>query len=499
MTRAVKTIMQIMETCLVTLTKRCAGVVIDITGVFFRKLCVFNTIYKYLRQSTNMTYRMGRMKGMDISALLFIVSLTFLKGVESYVRSAHEGRFPYVWDTISQKHVSWMRGSLLQHLLGSAGMRMTDNRMRFIPAGWTVISVGGVDGGYSACLPHAHALCKVVGSELLPEMGVGVGSLIFPIANIPVHVHGNTSHVCKNGMGRISAASDIEGDRYDISVCDVVDGPIDVMFTHDKVYLTRVNVDSSLYVVTGLFVVVIIVLITQNLAVDILMTEGVGDDAIPTGICVFLAFALTVCSCILPGVLNGVGPGFFVPISTLLDWYFLYMIIFYMSVHLFLWLLSVLSTWCIPFLKRILLKGNPVIVVLSGASVVSGNAMRVGQLHSVNLMICSLMLAVFSTHGTVETVLTSPLLFVFMFRTIFKSYAVENSFVNHGVSDSYTQVVFEPLLVALDIVVIGVVHVVGMMALAETTLHAHTGLVMMFFIAHTLAFESNRSRRRTVV
>lgn len=250
--------------------------------------------------------------------------------------------------------------------------------------------------------------------------------------------------------------------------------------------------------VTGLFVVVIIVLVTQNLAVDILTSSGTDEEAIPTGVCVFLAIALTFSGCVLPGLLKGVGPGFFVPISTLLDWYFLYTIVFYMLVHFCLWMAIVIWTQWIPFIQRVVYREKPPVVVAvpSGTALVCDKGMRVGQLHSVNLMVCSLLLAIFSSHGTVETVLTSPLLFVFMFRTIFKSYAVENTFTHRGMSESYTQVVFEPLLIALDIVVVGTIHVVGMMALAETALHAHTGFAIMFFIAHTLAFESNRSRRK---
>jgi hypothetical protein len=262
------------------------------------------------------------------------------------------------------------------------------------------------------------------------------------------------------------------------------------------VYLTYVNVNTSLYVITGLIVVVIIVLVTQNLAVDILTHHGTKESAISTSVCVFLSLSLTLCACILPGVVNGVGPGFFVPISTLLDWYFFYVIVFYMSVHCFLWVLGVMWTHCIPWLKRLTFEETPAVLVPPKEDNAVETEMRVGQLHSVNLMVCSLLLSIFSTHGTAETVLTSPLLFVFMFRTIFKSYAVENTFTERGVSESYTQVVFEPLLISLDIAVVGVIHVVGMMALAETTLHAHTGFVMMFFIAHTLAYESNRTRRK---
>jgi hypothetical protein len=126
------------------------------------------------------------------------------------------------------------------------------------------------------------------------------------------------------------------------------------------------------------------------------------------------------------------------------------------------------------------------------------NGFRVGHLHSVNFMVSALFLAIFSTHGTIETVLTSPLLFVFMFRTIFKSYAVENSSSKPGSLDTYVQVVFEPLLITFDIVVVGTTHIAGTQALAETSMHANSSFLILFFIAHTLAYEGNRTRKRRV-
>jgi hypothetical protein len=294
------------------------------------------------------------------------------------------------------------------------------------------------------------------------------------------------------------------------------------------VYVTRVNVDTSLYVVTGILVVVIIVLITQNLAVDIVRENSPTEPAISTGVCMFLSLVLMICSCVLPGILNGVGPGLFVPISTLLDWYFFYTIVVYMSLHSFIWICMALSR------KMYRLYTREKVVNYGWYAYSSNNSdacvyeklhqsqiggrhnsdtggyekqlltpipekqeipERVAQLHSVNFMVCALLLSVFSTHGTIETVLTSPLLFVFMFRTMFKSYAIENSFTTIGLSETYTQVVFEPLLIALDIVVVGSIHVVGTQALAETNMHANTGFAILLFIAHTLAYEGNRSRR----
>jgi hypothetical protein len=244
----------------------------------------------------------------------------------------------------------------------------------------------------------------------------------------------------------------------------------------------RVNVDTTLFVVCGLLVVVIIVLVTQNLAVDILTPDISEEPSVSTGMCVFLSGTLVVASCMLPGIFNGGGPALFVPISTLLDWYFFYVVVSYMILHCVTWV-------CIMLHDRVCHWGSTDSVGVHG--------IRVARLHSVNFMICALLLAIFSTHGTIETVITSPLLFVFMFRTIFKSYAIENSLMVQGVSETYTQIVFEPLLIALDIVVVAVIHVVGTQALAETTIHANTQFVIMFFIAHTLAYEGNRTRKRS--
>ena len=128
---------------------------------------------------------------------------------------------------------------MLQHVLGSSAMRITDNRIRFIPAAWTLITQQDDATGSTLCFPHASALCSVHGSELVNSFGMGKGSLVFPIEGTEVRVHGNTSHSCKNGKGRSSEASDTVAPVYDISVCDVVDGPLDILFVHDTVCFTR--------------------------------------------------------------------------------------------------------------------------------------------------------------------------------------------------------------------------------------------------------------------
>ena len=78
-------------------------------------------------------------------------------------------------------------------------------------------------------------LCELL---IRDTFGMGIGSLVFPIDGVEIRVHGNTSHSCKNGQGRISEASDVVEPIYDISVCDVVDGPLDILFVHDMVRQT---------------------------------------------------------------------------------------------------------------------------------------------------------------------------------------------------------------------------------------------------------------------
>lgn len=390
---------------------------------------------------------------------------------------------------------------MLQHVLGAEAVRVTDNRVRFIPAGWSMGSTLQDRSRFASCAPHPHALCRITGHELSDSMGVGEGSMVFPTNGIDVWVHGTTSHRCMNGYGRTSMETNRSAMIYDVSVCDVVDGSLSVLFVDGMVDLMHVDINSPMYVIAGILVVVVIVLITQNLAVDIL-TNTTDEAPVSTGVCVLVSLLLALCSCVLPGYIAGRGPGPFVPFVTELDRFYFFTIVCYMTTHCTLWT----GNHVLGLLSRNTFSSKPTRMRpdqympldfsehgRDKKAVHSG--FRVGHLHSVNFMVSALFLAIFSTHGTIETVLTAPLLFVFMFRTIFKSYAVENSSSEHGAIDSYIQAVFEPLLIAFDVVVVCTTHIAGTQALAETSMHANSSFLILFFIAHTLAYEGNRTRR----
>jgi hypothetical protein len=386
----------------------------------------------------------------------------------AYVRSISEDRYPYMIDTDSQKPLDWGSGSLLQHVLGSSAVRVSDNRIRFIPAGWTILQT---EKSSTACLPHPEALCVVEGDKLDNQaVSVGHGSRIFPFQDTGVTVHSNTSHSCTHGMGRVCLASPSQ--VYDVSVCDTVDGSLDVLFTHDRIQLVHININTPLYVLSGIIVVLLIVFVTQNLAIDV-MSDEVSKTAVSLNICMILSLILVFCSCMLPGLIKDGTPGLFVPINTQTDLYFFYMVLSYMGVHVSIWVATaVYRNWCRP---------------LANASGIG----RIGHLHNVNFMISAILLSIFSTHGTIETVLTTPLLFVFLFRTLFKIYTIDKCSLYASL-----HTVLESFLVAVDCIMVAATYTVGTGPQAETSLHGISSFCMIFFVAHALAYEANHTSKR---
>jgi hypothetical protein len=198
--------------------------------------CMYLILCMSIQNSMEM---LGQCQGYSKILLFCLYLLTLPETARPYVRSAHEGHFPHVYDSASMRPVIWVRGSMLQHVLGASAVRITDNRIRFIPAAWTLVAREDDATKSTSCFPHISALCSDHGWELRDSFGMGEGSLVFPIAGTEIRVHGNTSHSCKNGIGRTSEASDMVKPVYDVSVCDVVDGPLDILFVHDTVFSTQ--------------------------------------------------------------------------------------------------------------------------------------------------------------------------------------------------------------------------------------------------------------------
>ncbi|KAJ1469115.1 hypothetical protein T484DRAFT_1754662 [Baffinella frigidus] len=178
-------------------------------------------------------------------------------------------------------------------------IQLTQATTDLTEAGWAIMDT---HSSSATCRPHRKALCIVEGDELNNEaIGVGNGSRIFPFQDTGVTVHGSTSHSCTHGAGRVVVASPSE--VYDVSVCDTVDGSLDVLFTHDRIHLVRVNINNPLYIFSGIIVVLLIVFVTQNLAMDV-MTDEVCKTATSSDICMALSLILAFCTCMLPGFIT---------------------------------------------------------------------------------------------------------------------------------------------------------------------------------------------------
>jgi hypothetical protein len=372
--------------------------------------------------------------------------------------------------------VRWDRGSLIQQVVSATALRVVDNRLRFL---------GRADSGEiltshydyaTRCDRVADSLCLVQGDGLLP-LGIGDGSRIFPV-NGPVVVHGNMSSGCLDGNGRTVTSSDFS--RYDVSACDSYDSVFDLLFLYNttrgefELRVAPVQFPQTLYGVVGFIVVVCIVVITQNLAIDLMQMESSKGVPVSTSTCMLLGIVLGVTSGLCPGWVRGSSNYFFHATVTQTDQLYAGILITYINIQL---ALAFAFEW------------------------VFQKDERRGKLHSVNFLLSVVLLALLSTHGTIETVLTPALFFVMLFRTTFKFIMLElnapspqlqssnvMSSTQHATfpRDFYWHRTLEMLLIALDAVVIISTLNAGVLPINSTNIEALTSASMLFIVGVAL-------------
>jgi hypothetical protein len=394
-----------------------------------------------------------------------LVLYSFVVCCQGYVLSVKEDLRPFLIDASTKGDtVQWRRGIMLQRLTTTTAVRVTDNRMRFISHGFRPrINFEHT----SSCEPVERALCKISGRNL-EDIGLYPGSYVFPTEG-SVMVAADSRHKCLDGYGRDVVA---ESQRYDVSACDVIDTAMDVFYTNEGTHIREMQFNISLYTFVGMLVVVMIVLISQNLAADIFTTNR-ETASIRNSICITLGSILVISSCLVPGIIRVVEQNrnyahflcfscnMFFAIVTELDEHYFYFVLIYFVIQV---ILALLLT-------------------------------RTAQLHNVNFMLCSILLTLFSTHGSMETILTTPLVFALIFRMFFKSFTLH--FLNcasTAESDTVHNVIFEPLFIALDYLLISATYVTGMQPLSDTMLEAYTQFCIVTVIAATLAYEASNSR-----
>ena len=382
-----------------------------------------------------------------------------------YVLSVKENVKPFLVDSSpGGKALQWRRGVMLQRLTSTTALRVTDNRMRFIVHGFRPrINIQHT----ASCLPALNALCEIKGSNLT-DLGIHPGSLIFPTEGLVI-VSADSRHKCKNGNGREVTAN---LQRYDISACDVVDTVMDVLYTSAGLQVKKMQFNYSLYTLVGMLVVVLIVLISQNLAADI-FTEGRETASIKKSVCILLGSLLVFCSCFMPGFVR------------MIEHNKKYTEIFCFSCNMFFALVTQLDEHYFYFVSIYFL----VQIVL--ACLVT----RTSHLHNVNYMLSAILLTLFSTHGSMETILTTPLVFALTFRMFFKSFTL-NVLDCAFTAEAHTvhNGVFEPLFIALDYLLIAATYVAGMEPLSDTMLEAYTQFSIVSVLAIALAYEASVKR-----
>jgi hypothetical protein len=424
--------------------------------------------------------------------------------------SVSEQSFPYFATGAPLQRLTWDRGLLQQGVVSSYGVRVTDNRVRVLT------SPRGAPATHEApCLPVLGALCKVHGDALLQPLGIGNGSLIFPTDGLVRTNSHTTFKGCVSGAGRHV----VDGFVYDVSACDAFDSVLDVVFPGNTVGITRVHFSTTLYGVVGLLTVFVIVIITQNLAADMVQTDGNNSKIEPVGAvyCAALGVALFLVSCVAPGILAGLGDdpkapndaihpllrNLFYPIYTLSDTYFFLIVFACIILQLGVVLLFGLSRfvyhehWKNIFNTQ---RGPGIWANIWRRE----NLAREGNLHSVNFLVTCVLLSVISTHGTGETFLTAPLTFVLTFRGLFKLCKISQHKckTDNSKQSGEDWIVeldkrnVETFIVAVDFCIVVASVLFGIIPLSITSIEAITFCAMLFLVAAALAIETSRDLTR---
>jgi hypothetical protein len=427
-------------------------------------------------------------------AVLFFSMLPRANGFT--VQLSEQSR-PYLILSDDQGAVRWTHGTLLQQITGSLAVRITDNRVRIM----TRVDSGDVlKERYSLsarCDPVQSALC-VVNGDGLSKLGIGHGSQIFPEQGTIV-VHGNITKGCSDGAGRVSTKHDHatqHSARYDISACDVFDSNIDILYMFDEergnfqAYIAPTGFNQTLYGVVGLLVICCIVVITQNLAIDVLHSSKAKGSPISLDKCIALGALLVICCAILPGVANTLPEdrrhvgrsgtsSFFYPVITQTEYLYFVILVLYLVLQ------SVLALIFIGIVRT---------------------DERRGKLHTVNFLVSVVLLALLSSHGTVETALTPALLFVLLFRTTFKFCSLEIHVPADSVDSAckpheHWHRTLELILITLDnAIILGTLNT-GVLPINSTDIEGMTFATMLTSVAISLgvgaAWKQNKTQNRT--
>jgi len=421
-----------------------------------------------------------------MTGLRVLILATMAASAAAWTTQLSETSLPTFRTASSGELVRWTTGPHNMALASVDGVRINDNRIRVLHAPLDATPLFS-----TPCARHADALCVVTGDGLVDSLGVGNGSLIFPVQQ-PVQLDPEFKfRGCSRGEGRVV----VTGGRYDISACDVFDSNLDIVFQNNQLSVFRVEVDAALYGWLGVTCIVAVVVITQNLAADLF--DDSPDAAHPVDVlwCAALGVALLVLSALFPGPAADT-PGvcsdwrqfscrLFYPLLVRSDRVFLAGVFLYVLVHILCGLGPTVLHWLTYAVRRLQNAAQ-------GYDLVPGQqstAPPIRSLHSVNFLVACILVSVVSTHGSAETPLTAPLVFVLLFRAAFKMLKMQRTAAAEA-GASATDSVLEPFLVASDCLLILACVVFGVVPNAGSECEAVTFFAMLLAVAVMLAYEA---------
>lgn len=415
-------------------------------------------------------YKVALRRG-AMSAWLLLGLLLMPPPVAAWTVQLSENALPGLRVASNNEAVTWATGALNLALAADEGVRVTDNRLRVLTTPVHSSAEFSVP-----CERHPDALCQVKGDDLAESLGIGDGSLIFPV-NGTVNLDPEFQfRGCTRGTGRVLVTSG----RYDVSACDVFDSNLDVLLHDGRLSVFRVELNSTLYGWVGFVVIIAIVIITQNLAADLFHDASGTVHPVDAKWCVLLGAAIVALAGIAPGAeidqANACEGwhftlcGLFYPLLSLTDQFFMFIALLYILVQVLCGVAPEAVLWMQGWWHGAAPTGNK------------------RPLHSVNFLVACILISVVSTHGSVETPLTAPLTFVLLFRVIFKvlSLKLKSNTAELEVSAR----VAEPLLVAADCVLIVNCTLLGVLPNATHPVEGITFCAMLFIVAAVLAHEA---------
>ena len=171
--------------------------------------------------------------------------LLWVVPASSYYVALDQASAPFLktWDGVA---VDWSTGPVAALVDTSFAVRVNSRGMHFYQHDVNPRGAG------ARCKRHADALCETEG-----------GSLVFPERAAPRYAFG-ASHCGTNSVGRVVVAN---ASIYDISMCDLVQGQLDVIYWRDHLYFDyNLYLPEWAYILTALAVLYLVVSLGQNIA-----------------------------------------------------------------------------------------------------------------------------------------------------------------------------------------------------------------------------------------